>query len=185
MTRSRRSRFTAVSVTLVLLGTPCLSPPEVGAEVTDAPVANHRPPVDAPVTDPFRPPVSPYGPGNRGLEYGTRDGDAVVASAAGTVSFAGPVGATAAITVRHDPHLRTTYTHLTEILVTEGDEVRQGQRIGRARPGFHFGARMDGVYFDPATLFGERVVRVRLVAVPGRAASGVGAPPARRVRGVP
>ncbi len=30
-----------------------------------------QPPVDAPVSDPFRPPATPYGPGNRGIEYDT------------------------------------------------------------------------------------------------------------------
>ena len=33
------------------------------------PSVGYAPPVDAPVTDPFRPPTSPYGPGNRGVEY--------------------------------------------------------------------------------------------------------------------
>ncbi len=173
-TRSRGAREFAI-VTLLGLGALVVAAPAVGAvprvEHTDAvpPTANHRPPVDAPVTDPFRAPGAPYGPGNRGLEYGTQEGDVVVASAAGSVSFAGPVGNTTAVTVRHDPHLRTSYTHLTEIVVREGDQVRRGQTIGRARTRFHFGARLDGAYIDPATLFGERVVRVRLVALPRRA----------------
>ena len=29
----------------------------------------YTPPVDAPIQDPFRPPATPYGPGNRGIEY--------------------------------------------------------------------------------------------------------------------
>src|SRR2546426_469687 len=41
----------------------------------------YRPPVEAPVTDPFRPPLTPYGPGNRGIEYATVPGASVHAAA--------------------------------------------------------------------------------------------------------
>src|SRR3989442_1538808 len=34
----------------------------------------YRPPVDAPVADPFRPPGQQWGSGNRGLEYAARPG---------------------------------------------------------------------------------------------------------------
>ena len=151
-------------IAIALLALVVVSSP--GRAWSAQPVATHRPPVDAPVTDPFRPPDSPYAAGTRVLEYVTREGDALVASAAGTVVFAGRVGSTTAVTIRHDRRLRTTYTHLVEVLVAEGDTVRRGQLIARARTGFHFGARLDGTYIDPATLFGEPVIVVRLVPVP-------------------
>ena len=43
----------------------------------------YLPPVEAPVADPFRPPTTPYGPGNRGLEYATAPGTPVRAAADG------------------------------------------------------------------------------------------------------
>ena len=39
----------------------------------------YEPPVDAVVVDGFRPPATPFGAGNRGLEYGTDPGTAVAA----------------------------------------------------------------------------------------------------------
>src|SRR5213083_2919534 len=50
------------------------------------------PPVDAPLVDLFRPPATPYGPGNRGIDYGTTPGQPVTAAADGEVVFAGRVG---------------------------------------------------------------------------------------------
>src|SRR3954453_3077694 len=50
------------------------------AAQTSAPVVS-RPPVDAPVHDPFRAPVGPYGPGHRGIEYDTAPGTPIGASA--------------------------------------------------------------------------------------------------------
>ena len=55
---------------------------------------DYRPPVDAPVVDPFRPPATTYGPGNRGLTYDLAPATAVRASAPGEVVFAGPVAGT-------------------------------------------------------------------------------------------
>ena len=65
----------------------------VGAVTADpadaAPPPTYRLPVDAPVVDGFRPPTTPYGPGNRGLEYATVAGTEVRAAAGGRVTFAG------------------------------------------------------------------------------------------------
>ena len=48
----------------------------------------YRAPVDAPVTDPFRPPPEPWSPGNRGIEYATVPGTPVRAIGPGAVVFA-------------------------------------------------------------------------------------------------
>ncbi|MFM7068072.1 MAG: hypothetical protein ACKOYM_01305, partial [Actinomycetes bacterium] len=45
----------------------------------------YRPPVDALVVDPFRPPATRWGSGNRGLQYGARPGRAVRAIGDGVV----------------------------------------------------------------------------------------------------
>jgi len=111
------------------------------------------PPVDAPIADPFRPPAAPYGPGNRGLEYDTAPGDPVVASAAGTVVFAGAVAGALHVTVLHGDGLRTSYSYLADISVTVGGHVAQGDELGTAGERLHFGARAGDAYLDPAALF--------------------------------
>lgn len=122
-------------------------------------------PVDAPVVDPFRPPASPYGPGNRGLEYGTEPGQTVVAVDGGLVSFAGPVAGTAVVVVDHGGGLRSSSVRLTRILVEVGQSVAQGQAIGLADGGFHLGARVGSGYVDPAELVERRCLVIRLVPV--------------------
>ncbi|MFS8482929.1 MAG: peptidoglycan DD-metalloendopeptidase family protein [Acidimicrobiia bacterium] len=123
----------------------------------------HTPPVDAPIVDPFRPPPGPYGPGNRGLEYGTERGDVVRASADGTVSFAGPVAGSLHVTVLHADGVRTSYSFLATVEVAVGQRVRQGDRLGTAGGRLHFGARLGDAYVDPAALFGTTTTDVELL----------------------
>ena len=121
-------------------------------------------PVDAPVVDRFRPPSSPYGPGNRGWEYATAPGQVVRASADGAVSFAGPVGGSTAVTIAHADGLRTSYSYLEVASVEAGAQVQRGDPIGRAGVRLHFGVRRGDVYLDPASLFATPATRrVRLV----------------------
>src|SRR5438270_8350410 len=116
--------------------------------------SGYRPPVAAPVADPFRPPSQPYGPGNRGLDYATTPGTDVKAAADGEVVFAGQVGGTLHVVVLHPDGIRTSYSFLSSLRVQRGDTVRQGQVIGSTgvQP-FHFGARAGDAYIDPAVLF--------------------------------
>jgi hypothetical protein len=123
----------------------------------------HTPPVDAPVADPFRPPATEYGPGNRGLTYELAPGTPVRATAEGAVVFAGRVGASQHVTVLHEDGLRTSYSFLSRVDVRRGDQVARGDVVGAAGSGFHLGARDGESYLDPESLFGERVVEVRLV----------------------
>lgn len=115
----------------------------------------YRPPVPAPVTDPFRPPASFAGPGNRGLTFATSAGDVVSAAADGVVTFAGSIGAHAYVTVQHRDGIRTSYAFLAEVAVGVGDRVQQGAAVGVAgEEPFHLGARVGDTYLDPALLFG-------------------------------
>src|SRR5688572_2866240 len=139
---------------------PAAAGPQVPAE--PGPVV-HVPPVDAPIVDPFRPPPGPYGPGNRGLEYGTERGDVVRASADGTVSFAGPVAGSLHVTVLHADGVRTSYSFLATVEVAVGQRVRQGDRLGTAGGRLHFGARLGDAYVDPAALFGTTTTDVELL----------------------
>ncbi len=128
------------------------------------PAGRWHPPVDAPIVDYFRPPSNPYGPGNRGLEYGTVRGQPVRAVDKGVVAFAGSVGRHRFVVVSHGLQLRSTYAYLGSIVVEVGDHVVWGQEIASAEPGFHLTARVNGQYVDPLPFFGLEV-GVRLVPV--------------------
>ncbi|HKE74757.1 MAG TPA: M23 family metallopeptidase [Acidimicrobiales bacterium] len=125
----------------------------VPAGAGPGPGAAYVPPVDAPVVDPFHLPATPFGAGNRGLEYATVPGTPVRASAGGVVSFAGPVGGALYVTVAHPDGVRTSYSYLARLGVVLGQRVRQGQIVGVAGARFHFGARVGSDYIDPADLF--------------------------------
>ena len=103
-------------------------------------VVRYQPPVDAPVTDPFRPPSTPYGPGNRGIEYATVPGTRVHAAADGVVVFAGPVAGGLHVTVLHRDGVRTTYSFLAAIRVSRGEDLRVGDVVGIAASMLHVGA---------------------------------------------
>lgn len=117
----------------------------------------YRPPVDAPVIDPFRPPLTPYGPGNRGLEYATVPGTSVHAAADGVVVFAGAVAGGLHVTVLHGDGVRTTYSFLAAIRVGQRQTVKAGDVVGVAAARLHVGARRGDTYIDPASLWGRPV----------------------------
>ena len=123
----------------------------------------HLPPVEAPISDRFRPPSSAYGSGNRGLEYRTVPGQTVHASASGVVAFSGVIGSEQFVSIQHDPALRTTYSYLASRSVVRGQRVGQGDAVGTTGSRFHFGAKRNGVYIDPETLFGQVITEIRLV----------------------
>lgn len=123
-------------------------------------------PVDAPVVDPFRPPAGPYGPGNRGIEYGTEPGQDVVAIGGGVIGFAGPVAGRPVVVVDHGAGLRSSYVNLTERSVARGQQVARGQRIATSDASFHLGVRRNGRYVDPAPMFDQLCEVIRLVPLP-------------------
>ncbi|MDQ6697436.1 MAG: peptidoglycan DD-metalloendopeptidase family protein [Actinomycetota bacterium] len=152
------------------LGAPATAqggPARVGT--TDRATVTYRPPVDAPVTDPFRAPLTPYGPGNRGIDYATAPGTSVRAAADGTVAFAGPVAGGLHVTVLHADGIRTTYSFLAAIRVVRGEMVRGGDEVGVAGAMLHIGARRGDTYIDPASLWGRAAgpPAVRLVPLDG------------------
>jgi hypothetical protein len=162
--RPRRRLCRAGTAVLVvpLLVASVLAVPAPGAAGAE-PAPSYRPPVDAPVHDPFRAPDGPYGPGNRGIEYDTGAHVPVRAAADGRVTFAGWVAGSLHVTVLHDDGVRTTASYLAEVTVVVGEEVVQGDVLGTTAGRLHFGARRGDAYFDPATLFQDGPPRVRLV----------------------
>jgi murein DD-endopeptidase MepM/ murein hydrolase activator NlpD len=119
------------------------------------PPACLRPPLVAPVIDPFRGPACTWCPGNRGIDYGAPAGALVHAAAAGIVSFAGVVAGTTWVTIGHQGGLASTYGPMATLAVRRGAEVASGQVLGTTTGPLHFGVRLDGRYIDPAPLLGR------------------------------
>ena len=135
----------------------------------------YRPPVAVAISDPFRPPPTPYAAGNRGLDYATAAGTPVHAAADGRVVFAGAVAGSLHVTILHPDGVRTTYSFLARVDVVVGQPLRQGDVVGITLGALHFGARRGDAYFDPASLFDQGSPRVRLVPFdepPGSGATG-------------
>jgi murein DD-endopeptidase MepM/ murein hydrolase activator NlpD len=128
------------------------------------PAGGYRPPTTAVVLDPFRMPLGPYGPGNRGIEYGTASGQPIRAIGAGVVAFSGPVAGREVVSIDHPDGLRSTYTGVGERLVQARDQVDRGTVVARASGPFHLGVRQGSQYLNPQSLFGGGR-RARLVAV--------------------
>lgn len=148
----------AVALVVAMSASPAGAVADLGArshttEHTSMSRARYQPPVSAPVTDPFRAPTSPYGPGNRGIEYATTAGDQVAAIGDGTVAFAGPVAGRLVVSVVHPDGLRSSLTGLAAISVHVGQAVVLGQTVGRSTVRLHLGVRRGDTYLDPATLF--------------------------------
>lgn len=157
---SRLLRLLVVALTLTTASAWLADVPAAG----QATVA-YRPPVDAPVIDPFRPPTSPYGPGNRGIDYATVPGTVVRTIAPGTVSFAGVVAGTRYVTVTHADGLRSSYGGLAAISVTQGARLGVGAEVGRSGDTLHLGVRRGDEYLDPEALFAAAAPLVRLIPV--------------------
>ncbi|MCU1356702.1 MAG: peptidase family protein [Acidimicrobiales bacterium] len=137
----------------------------------------YRPPVSAPVADPFRPPPEPWLAGNRGIEYRTVPGTLVRAIGPGVVTFAGLVAGEVDLTIRHPDGLRSSYVDLASVRVRRGDRIDAGQVVGAATDRLHLGVRRGDTYLDPASLWGTRLAG-RVVLVPdGRPRSRAGAGP--------
>jgi murein DD-endopeptidase MepM/ murein hydrolase activator NlpD len=114
-------------------------------------------PVVGPVIRGFDPPDSPYGSGHRGIDIAVVVGTPIVAPAAGTVAFAGPVGGSLFLTIDHGGGLESTYSWLSALAVRRGDLVAAGHVIAftgwghptEPVPHLHFGVKLDDVYVDP------------------------------------
>ncbi len=101
---------------------------------------------------------------NQGLSIGGNAGSPVVASAAGTVAYAGSGlrGYGNLVIIKHEQDYLTAYAHNQSLLVKEGDTVRQGQQIAELgstdtdKPKLHFEIRRQGQPLDPMTFLPRR-----------------------------
>ncbi|MBQ8786115.1 MAG: M23 family metallopeptidase [Oscillospiraceae bacterium] len=112
---------------------------------------------------------SPYGNLNsnfhKGIDFKADEGTPVYAAADGVVIVPVDVdtGDGKNVTVSHYANVNTFYAHLSEVIVSEGDEVKQGDIIGyvgstgsSTGPHLHFELCIDGEYVDPIDYFSDQ-----------------------------
>lgn len=99
----------------------------------------------------------PNGSGKKGIDIGGKKGQSVMAAADGKVVYSGSglVGYGRLIIIKHTESLLSAYGHNSELLVSEGQQVRAGQAIARMgnsgtdRIQLYFEIRKDGKPVDP------------------------------------
>lgn len=138
-----------------------------------------RRPVDGGVVRAFAEPAAAYRAGHRGVDLAAAPGTPVRVAGAGTVTFAGDVAGALHVVVTHRNGLRTSYSFLADVSVTEGDVVTTATVVGHAGGTdadsdhgigvVHFGLRVGERYLDPMALFHARDLRdlVRLIPADG------------------
>ncbi|MBE1464737.1 M23 family metallopeptidase [Kibdelosporangium phytohabitans] len=114
---------------------------------------------------PFIPPLTPYGPGHRGIDIAGWTDRPVLAAGDGRVIHAGPVVNRPLVSLEHPGGLRTTYEPVAPS-VTRHQRVHRGDVIGHLMAGhcptacLHWGAHRAGTYVDPRRLLSSGQVRL-------------------------
>lgn len=94
---------------------------------------------------------------HQGIDIGASSGSAIVAAASGTVVVSTySYSAGNYIMINHGGGVYTVYMHCSQLLASEGQEVKQGQTIAKVGstgystgPHLHFGIRSGGRYVNP------------------------------------
>jgi len=169
-------RVLVMVVVGALLGTPSAAagvgalpvPGQAGGPLAPAGEFGWPMPGFPPVVRDFHPPPHPYGRGHRGVDLAGTPGTAVLAAAAGTVVFAGPLAGRGVLSIDHAGGLRTTYEPVLASVVA-GDVVARGQQIGTLEAGhggctaaacLHWGLRRGAEYLDPLQLLAPGPLRL-------------------------
>ncbi len=100
-----------------------------------------------------------WGTVHRGVDWGCSTGTSVMASCGGTVVQSGWNGSYGyCITISHGNGVQTRYAHLSKVLVSSGEYVKQGEVIGRSGntgnstgPHLHFEVIVNGTRVNPFT----------------------------------
>lgn len=95
---------------------------------------------------------------HQGMDIGASTGSNIVAAADGTVTISTySYSAGNYIMLNHGGGVSTVYMHCSQLLVSAGDTVKQGQVIAKVGstgystgPHLHFGVRLNGSYVNPA-----------------------------------
>lgn len=97
-----------------------------------------------------------------GIDIGGNTGDAIVAAMDGIVTLTSEEGGYGKHIQIKNGEVYTLYAHCSKLLVSEGTEVKQGQKIaevgstGRATgPHLHFEIKREDRVLDPQTILGE------------------------------
>jgi lipoprotein YgeR len=144
----------------------------VGTGKTSTPTTSQpKPPVStpAPVSKPKAPAIelvwpnkgpvlqSFNGKNNKGINIGGAVGSPIYAAASGKVIYANTVrGYGKLLIIKHDKDYLTAYAHNQQILVKEGDSVKQGQNVaemgnsGSDKVMLHFELRFKGAAINPS-----------------------------------
>ncbi len=116
----------------------------------------------------YDPPVQRWSAGHRGVDLAARPGAAVLAAAAGRVTFASRLAGRGVVVVDHGA-VRTTYEPV-DALAAVGDRVKAGAVIGRIGRGghcsatcLHWGLKRGDSYLDPLLLLGGGASVLRLL----------------------
>lgn len=99
---------------------------------------------------------------HNGIDIGAKSGSPIFAAGAGKVIFAAyGSGYGNYIVIDHGDKISTLYGHCSRLLVSAGQEVRQGQRIAlvgstglSTGPHLHFEVRVNGKPVNPASYMG-------------------------------
>ena len=100
---------------------------------------------------------------HKGWDIGGEFGAPIVSVLAGTV-IAATYSSSAGnyVKVEHQDGFVTAYLHMSKILVSVGDHVKQGTKLGlcgstgvSTGPHLHFGVQINGVYVDPNPYIGH------------------------------
>lgn len=94
---------------------------------------------------------------HNGIDIGASTGTKISAAASGTVVISQyNYSAGNYVMISHGDGLYTVYMHCSKLLVSAGDEVKQGDTVGlvgstgvSTAPHLHFGVRLNGTYVDP------------------------------------
>jgi lipoprotein NlpD len=127
--------------------------PVTSAAITTADPGKWLWPVEGRVISNFK----PNDPSRKGIDIGGKEGQAVIASAAGEVVYSGSglIGYGELIIIKHSERLLSAYAHNRKRLVAEGQKVAGGERIAemgrndRNQAMLHFEIRLNGNPQDP------------------------------------
>ena len=114
-------------------------------------------PISGVITSRFGSRESIRSSGHRGLDIAAPTGTAIKAAAAGTVTTAGYSGSYGnMIILSHGNGVQTVYAHCSQLNVSTGQKVSQGQIIGKVGstgrstgPHLHLEIRVNGVLYNP------------------------------------
>jgi murein DD-endopeptidase MepM/ murein hydrolase activator NlpD len=162
--RRSRSRVSFSALGLLLSSLFCLlglSQGRAEAQAAPSPArVSLLPPVPGGIVDNWRPPSSPYGPGNRGVDLRAGVGEPVLSVGDGTITFAGQVGGRLFVVIDTGSGLRITLGFLQRAVVRTGQTVQAREVVAYANGPVHVGARQGTTYIDPRPLFARKLIRL-------------------------